>query len=111
MPSSATSLRMAVGERCGSESCCRTACITLAFCRIARSSRMRCVAKRVCTPCCPQPESTEIRVGSLGGAVSCFAGGICCLRFAALQHHLKYTSSIYLCQDILAQQHGKNEHA
>src|SRR5208337_1420072 len=49
------------GGMMGSDSCCRNECIKLAFCRIARSRRILCVAKKLCTPCCAQPDRRDTK--------------------------------------------------
>src|SRR5215469_7094675 len=76
--------------------------MTVAFCRIARSIRMRCVANKVCAPCCAQPDSSENVDDSFGSARgdSCFIAAINLPPIAALQHQLNYTSNKDLCQDV-----------
>src|ERR1035438_5376859 len=69
IPSPASSVRTVTGQNAEPAICSRTKFMALAFWRIARSTRIRCVAKKFSTPCCTHPDSKETNDDSRAWAV------------------------------------------
>src|SRR5271169_3071189 len=68
---------------------------------MARSTRIRCVAKKFSTPCCTHPDSKETKDDSRETAVlnsDLIVLGIMTSIFAALQHQLKRSICCATCQ-------------
>src|SRR4051812_18580083 len=98
VPSTASSVRIATGEFSGSVSMSRKLFIANAFCRIARSTSTRCVAKKLSTPCCTQP---VIRVRKEEGGAVLVSLAIKA-SIAALQQQEKLRTLAPVCQYIVA---------
>src|ERR1700742_2945231 len=102
MTSPASSLAIAAGQNAGSAKRLRIIFMALAFCVIARSTRMRWVAKKFSTPCCTHPDNRDTKDESPVRIVedSFSFLGMITSEIAAVQHQVERSILNRACQAV-----------